>query len=166
MLAGASPRHAGWGGGEGGIVAQEVITAVTFDCGKVVRTAAITTEVLKTVPAPSAGRGRRGNTLRDPHLYANVIRMTQQAHTTSVLSVRVTPEERAILEAAAEQSRTTLSDFIRRKSVEAAEIEVLNRSVVTIPAKDWEAFEVWINRDAEPIPALAKLASRVPSWER
>jgi hypothetical protein len=50
--------------------------------------------------------------------------------------------------------------------VEAAEIEVLNRSVVTIPAKDWEAFEVWINRDAEPIPALARLASRVPSWER
>jgi uncharacterized protein (DUF1778 family) len=78
----------------------------------------------------------------------------------------VTPDERAILEAAAEQSRTTLSDFMRRKSVEAAEIEVLNRSVVTIPAKDWEAFEVWINRDAETIPALAKLASRVPSWER
>lgn len=99
-------------------------------------------------------------------MYANVIRMTEQAHTTSVLSVRVTPDERAILEAAAEQSRTTLSDFMRRKSVEAAEIEVLNRSVVTIPAKDWEAFEVWINRDAEPIPALAKLASRVPSWER
>jgi uncharacterized protein (DUF1778 family) len=78
----------------------------------------------------------------------------------------VTPDERAILEAAAEQSRTTLSDFMRRKSVEAAEIEVLNRSVVTIPAKDWEAFEVWINRDAETIPALAKLARRVPSWER
>jgi uncharacterized protein (DUF1778 family) len=146
-------------------MSRRKITAVTFDCGKVVRTAVMTTEVLKAVPAASAGR-RCGNTLRDPHLYANVIRMTQQAHTTSVLSVRVTPDERAILEAAAEQSRTTLSDFMRRKSVEAAEIEALNRSVVTIPAKDWEAFDVWINRDAEPIPALAKLASRVPSWER
>ena len=90
----------------------------------------------------------------------------KKAHTMSVLSVRVTPNERAILEAAAEQTRTTLSDFVRRKSVEAAETEILNRSIVTIPAKDWEAFEAWINRPAEDIPALAKLARRVPSWER
>ena len=92
--------------------------------------------------------------------------MTQQNHATSVLSIRVTQDERAILEAAAQQSRTTLSDFMRRKSVEAAETEVLNRSIVTIPAKDWESFEAWINRPAEDIPALAKLASRLPTWKR
>ena len=90
----------------------------------------------------------------------------EETHTTSILSVRVTPNERAILEAAAEQTRTTLSDFVRRKSVEAAETEILSRSIVTIPAKDWEAFETWINRPAEKIPELAKLARRVPSWER
>jgi hypothetical protein len=32
--------------------------------------------------------------------------------------------------------------------------------------KDWEAFEAWINRPAEAVPALAELASRTPSWER
>jgi uncharacterized protein (DUF1778 family) len=90
----------------------------------------------------------------------------EETHTTSILSVRVTPSERAILEAAAEQTRTTLSDFVRRKSVEAAETEILNRSIVTIPAKDWEAFEAWINRPAEDVPGLARLARRVPSWER
>lgn len=90
----------------------------------------------------------------------------EETHTTSILSVRVTPNERAILEAAAEQSRTTLSDFVRRKSVEAAETEVLNRSIVTIPAKDWEAFEAWVNRPVEDVPGLARLARRVPSWER
>jgi uncharacterized protein (DUF1778 family) len=89
-----------------------------------------------------------------------------ETHTTSILSVRVTPNERAVLEAAAEQTRTTLSDFVRRKSVEAAETEIINRSIVTIPAKDWESFEAWINRPAEDIPGLAKLARRVPSWER
>jgi uncharacterized protein (DUF1778 family) len=92
--------------------------------------------------------------------------MAAQSHSTEILSIRVTPKERAILEAAAEQSRTTLSDFMRRKSVEAAESEVLNRSVVTIPAKDWEAFEAWISRPARAIPGLAKLARRKPSWER
>ncbi len=85
---------------------------------------------------------------------------------TSVLSVRVSPSERAILEAAAEQAHASLSEFVRRRALESAEAEVLNRSVVTIPAKDWEAFEAWLDRPAEAIPALAELARRTPSWER
>ena len=40
-----------------------------------------------------------------------------------------------------EQAHASLSEFVRRKALELAEAEVLNRSVVTIPAKDWEAFE-------------------------
>jgi hypothetical protein len=39
---------------------------------------------------------------------------------------------------AAGQSRTSLSDFMRRKALESAEVDVLNRVVITIPAKDWE----------------------------
>ncbi len=66
-----------------------------------------------------------------------------QILTTSVLSVRVNPDERAVLEAAAEQAHTNLSDFIRRKALAAAEADVVNRTVVTIPARDWEAFESW-----------------------
>jgi uncharacterized protein (DUF1778 family) len=99
-------------------------------------------------------------------LYADVIHMAATAPTTSVLSVRVSSAERAVLEAAAEQSHTTLSEFVRRRALESAEIEVLNRTVVTIPAKDWDAFEAWIRRPSRTIPALAKLARRTPSWER
>jgi len=84
---------------------------------------------------------------------------------TSVLSVRVSPAERAILEAAAEQAHTNLSDFVRRKAVEAAEAEVLNRSIVTIPAADWEALEAWLDRPAETVPALVALARRRATWE-
>lgn len=89
-----------------------------------------------------------------------------QPLSTSILSVRVNREERAILEAAAEQARTTLSDFMRRKAVEAAEAEMLHRGVVKIPAADWEAFETWVKRPAEPVPALAELARRTPAWDR
>lgn len=92
--------------------------------------------------------------------------MTDRRSSTSVLSVRVSPDERAVLEAAAEQSRTSLSEFVRRKALEAAETEVLNRTIVTIRAKDWDAFEAWINRPAKAIPALRKLARQTPSWER
>jgi uncharacterized protein (DUF1778 family) len=92
--------------------------------------------------------------------------MTETRQTASVLSVRVNSDERAILEAAAEQAHTTLSEFVRRKALESAEAEVLNRPIVTIPAGDWEAFEAWVNRPAETIPALAALARRRPSWEQ
>ena len=52
---------------------------------------------------------------------------------TTVLSVRVSQEERAILEAASEQAHTSLSDFVRRKAIDAAECDMLDRRVITIP---------------------------------
>lgn len=87
------------------------------------------------------------------------------AHTSpAVLSVRVSPDERALLEAAAERARTNLSDFIRRKAIEAAEIDLLDRSAVTIPAEDWERFEAWVDAPAKNVPALRKLSATRPAW--
>ena len=81
-----------------------------------------------------------------------------------VLSVRVSPSERDILEFAAEQARTSLSDFVRRKALEAAEMDILDRRVVTIPAHDWEKFEAWVGAPAKDVPALRKLADSRPAW--
>lgn len=86
--------------------------------------------------------------------------------TTSVISVRINPKERALLEAAADQAHTSLSDFVRRKALEAAEVDVLNRSVVTIPAADWEAFEEWVRRPPVTNPALRKLLELTPTWQQ
>ena len=85
---------------------------------------------------------------------------------TSVLSVRVNEEERALLEAASDNARTSLSDFIRRKALDAAEIDVLERRIVVIPSKDWQAFEAWADRPAEKIPALDELARTKPEWRK
>jgi uncharacterized protein (DUF1778 family) len=85
---------------------------------------------------------------------------------TSVLSVRVSDEERGLLEAASDQARTSLSDFIRRKALEAAEIDLMERPIVTIPAEDWEAFEAWANRPPREVPALTELARREPKWRK
>ncbi len=86
--------------------------------------------------------------------------------TTSVLSVRVSEAERALLEAASDQARTSLSDFVRRKALEAAEMDMLERPIVTIPAKDWEAFEAWANRPPQTITALEELARTDPAWRK
>ena len=83
---------------------------------------------------------------------------------SSVLSVRVSEEERALLEAASEQARTSLSDFVRREAVNAAEMDMLVRPVVVIPAKDWEAFEAWANRPPQTITAIEELARAKPAW--
>jgi len=81
-----------------------------------------------------------------------------------VVSVRVSPRERDLLEVAAEQAHTSLSDFIRRKALDAAEIDVLDHRVVTIPAAHWETFENWVNAPAKSVPALRELAAYRPAW--
>jgi uncharacterized protein (DUF1778 family) len=85
--------------------------------------------------------------------------------TNPILSVRVTANERELLEAAAEQAHTSLSDFIRRKALEAAELDLLDRRIVTIPAADWEKFEAWRNAPAKEVPGLRELANTRPVWE-
>ncbi|PRD43042.1 DUF1778 domain-containing protein [Phyllobacterium phragmitis] len=80
------------------------------------------------------------------------------------VSVRVSSKERELLEAAAEQSRTNLSDFIRRKAVEAAEMELLHQNRIVIPAVDWEKFEAWVNSPPKDVPGLRDLAKTRPAW--
>lgn len=80
------------------------------------------------------------------------------------VSVRISAQERELLEAAAEQSRTNLSDFIRRRAVEAAEVELVHQNRVVIPAADWEKFEAWANSPAKDIAPLRDLAEKTPAW--
>ncbi len=67
---------------------------------------------------------------------------------SSVLSVRLSEQERVLLEAASSQAHTNLSDFVRRKALEAAEADLTDRRIVTIPAKDWDRFEAWARAPA------------------
>ena len=87
------------------------------------------------------------------------------SNVSPIVSVRVSSSERDLLETAAEQARTNLSDFIRRKAIEAAEMEVLDYRVVTIPAEDWEKFEAWVSAPAKDVPTLRELASSRPVWQ-
>jgi len=88
---------------------------------------------------------------------------------TSVLSVRLSDAERQLLQDASEEARTSISDFVRRKAIEAAELQLMERRLVTIPAKDWDKIEAWAAapaRKAKALPRLAALAKAKPTWER
>jgi len=100
-------------------------------------------------------------------MYAIVIRQDEERNAmTEVLSVRVSEEERALLEAASELARTSLSDFIRRKALDAAELDVTERRIITIAAKDWKKFEAWANEPAVEISGLKELARKAPTWRK
>jgi uncharacterized protein (DUF1778 family) len=138
-----------------------------------VPTAAVAT-ALYTVDACAASvgsEGRLSEALTASLMYAIVIQAINQPERASamsslVLSVRLSEEERALLEAASSQARTNVSDFVRRKALEAAEIDVLERRIVAIPAKDWERFEAWVAKPARKIAPLNELARRPPTWRK
>ena len=56
------------------------------------------------------------------------------------------------------------AEFSRRRALDAAEMDVTERRIVTIPAKDWKKFEAWASRPAEDIEGLKDLASKAPTW--
>ncbi|MGB9369061.1 MAG: hypothetical protein WCE79_23910 [Xanthobacteraceae bacterium] len=59
-----------------------------------------------------------------------------------------------------------MSEFVRRKALEAVEIDVTERRIVTIPAKNWERFEAWAKKPARDIAGLKELAKRPPTWRK
>lgn len=83
----------------------------------------------------------------------------------SILSVRMSEAERGLLEDAAQGARTSLSDFVRRSVLEAAELAVMTRHEVTIPPEGWAEFEAFAKAPARRVPALAELAAAPPTWE-
>jgi uncharacterized protein (DUF1778 family) len=95
--------------------------------------------------------------------------ITDTPASTSVLSVRLSDTERQLLQDASDEMRTSISDFVRRKAIEAAELQLMERRIVTIPAKDWDKIEAWAvapARKAKALPRLAALAKAKPAWER
>lgn len=82
-----------------------------------------------------------------------------------LVSLRVTAAERDLLEAAAAHNQTSLSKFVRREALAAAQTALANNKVVTIEAADWDRFESWASAPARDVPALRSLANTRPVWQ-
>lgn len=83
----------------------------------------------------------------------------------SVISIRMSDNERGLVENAAEDARTSLSDFMRRSALEAAELALMARAEVSIPPEGWAEFEAFARAPSREVPALAELARARPTWE-
>jgi uncharacterized protein (DUF1778 family) len=91
---------------------------------------------------------------------------SESAAMSTVLSVRLNDQERALLEAASSNARTNVSDFVRRKALEAAELEIMERRVIAIPSKDWDRFEAWASEPAREVAGFKELSSKPPTWRK
>jgi uncharacterized protein (DUF1778 family) len=85
---------------------------------------------------------------------------------SSVLSLRLSAKERALLEAASALTGISIGDFVRREALEAAEIVVAAGPMVTIAAKDCEKFEAWAASPAREIAGIRELVGRPPTWRK
>ena len=79
---------------------------------------------------------------------------------TAILSVRVSPQEKAMLQEVAGQARSTVSDFMRRKALEAAQLELIERRVIALSPSDWETFEARMTAAPQVIPQVQELFRR------
>jgi len=86
--------------------------------------------------------------------------------TSTILSVRVSPDEKTMIQHAAAEARSTVAEFMRRKAVEGAELELMERRVVQIDPDQWATFETMLDAPATDNTALQELSQRTPSWER
>ena len=83
-----------------------------------------------------------------------------------VLSVRVTPEERSLLEDAAAATHATISEFARRAALLLAEEELMRQNTIVIPTDRWAEIEALASEPASAEPLLTELSGRKPIWQR
>lgn len=78
------------------------------------------------------------------------------------ISLRTSPEAKALIERAAALMGTTVSSFVLQNAYEAASRLVANHDNLTLSARDFEAFIHACEHPAEPSAALIKLMSLQP----
>ncbi len=76
------------------------------------------------------------------------------------LNIRCSEQTRALLDRAAGYARTTLSEFVLSRAVEAAEQVVRERESITLQQADFTAFLTALDKPTEPSSALLKAAER------
>ena len=88
------------------------------------------------------------------------------ASKTERLSLRLTPEQDAVLRRAAEARGESANDFVLRHAVEAAEIELADRHVFVVDDAAWDRLQDLLSAPPALPKAMVKLLSNSSVLER
>ena len=91
--------------------------------------------------------------------------MMSRTTRTEKLDLRLTPEAKRRLFAAAEASHRSVSDFVLQSALERAEEALADRWVFHLDAKRWAAFQAALDAPPKVIPQLKRLLERKAPWE-
>jgi uncharacterized protein (DUF1778 family) len=81
------------------------------------------------------------------------------------LYVRISQDEKLLVEAAARAEGTTVSDFIVREAVNAAELAISSEAAIVMSDEDWDWFTRRLEEPPRVIPELKRLFERKPVWD-
>jgi len=81
------------------------------------------------------------------------------ASKTERLSLRLTPEQDAVLRRAADARGESANEFVVRHAVEAAQMELADRRVFVADDSAWEELQELLARPPALPPAMVKLLS-------
>jgi uncharacterized protein (DUF1778 family) len=80
------------------------------------------------------------------------------------LQLRVTPQQREIIESAAEFRHETITDYVVRHAVSAAKEDLADRRYFTIDEAAWAEFDALLERPPVYKPRLGKLLAQPAPW--
>lgn len=73
------------------------------------------------------------------------------------LDIRITPEAKQILQQAAKQRHTTISQFVLESALDSAGSVLAERSRLILNAEQWEAFMVALDAPPRRHPRMERL---------
>jgi len=83
--------------------------------------------------------------------------MTPRTTRTEKLDLRLTPEAKRTLAAAASAERRSLSDFVLDSALGRAEEALADRRVFQLGAEQWDAFVAALDAPVRDMPRMRKL---------
>ena len=88
---------------------------------------------------------------------------TSSSRSTNI-SIRVTPEQRDLIDQAALLNNKTRADFILEAATRAAQDSVLDQVLFPVPVEQFEAFQRLLESSSEQDKRLSALMARTSRW--
>lgn len=83
--------------------------------------------------------------------------MTSPSPRSEKLDIRITPDAKRLLQEAARQRHTTISQFVLESALTSAEAVLAERSRLNLDAEQWEAFQAALDAPPRRHPRMERL---------
>jgi uncharacterized protein (DUF1778 family) len=94
-----------------------------------------------------------------------ILKETKLRDVRKTLNMRIKPETRTLLDRAAEVTGKNLTDFVLDAARQAAQNALLDRAVIQLDPKSYEAFVTLLDAPPKPNHRLRKSLQTPSPWE-